>query len=104
VTTYTIEIDGRAIAAFTADNEGEAKSFIDQQWLRYDLSRLESSNLPLWDGKQDILHRPAMSEEAAIFQTSYTEAVKRNEIHGRWLAYLVAVSDPFLEDDDEVEG
>ena len=48
--------------------------------------------------------RPAMSQEEAIFQTSYVEAVKRKEIHERWLAYLVAVTNPFLEDDDGVEA
>jgi len=102
MSTYTIEIDGRAVGAFNCEGNSQAISFVNEPLVRNKLARFESDGAPLWDGGQKIEMRLAEPEEAAIFQTAYIQAIKDREIGAgeQWLMFLVAVSDLTKEDED----
>jgi len=103
MSTYTIEIDGRAVGAFNCEGNSQAISFVNEPLVRNKLALFESDGSPLWDGGQKIEMRLAEPEEAAIFQTAYIQAIKDREIGvgEQWLMFLVAVSDLTKEDEDE---
>ena len=105
MSTYTIEIDGRAVGAFNCEGMSQAISFVNEPFVRNKLALLESNGAPLWDPGQEIEMRLSEPEEAAIFQTAYVQAIKDREIGAgeQWLAFLVAVSDLAKEDEDERE-
>ena len=102
MSTYTIEIDGRAVGAFNCEGNSQAISFVNEPLVRNKLALFESDGSPLWDGGQKIEMRLAEPEEAAIFQTAYIQAIKDREIGAgeQWLMFLVAVSDLTKEDED----
>jgi hypothetical protein len=103
MSTYTIEIDGRAVGAFNCEGKSQAISFVNEPLVRNKFALVESNGAPLWDGGQKIEMRLAEPEEAAIFQTAYIQAIKDREVGDgeQWLMFLVAVSDLTKEDEDE---
>ena len=93
MTVYVAEINGRAIAAFNAENEIQAEGRAASKPFRADLTVLENEGHPLWNGTDEILVRPA---EEAQFDASQARAIKDKEIDedDDWLMFLVPVMDP----------
>jgi hypothetical protein len=96
MTVYVAEINGRAIAAFNAENENQAEVRVTSESFRDDLTVLENEGHPLWNGKDQIFIRKAFPEEEAQFDASQARAIKDEEIDedDDWLMFLVPVTDP----------
>jgi hypothetical protein len=96
MTVYVAEINGRAIAAFNAENEIQAEVRATSKPFRADLTVLKSEGNPLWNGRDEIFIRKAFPEEEAQFDASQARAIKDKEIDedDDWLMFLVPVTDP----------
>ena len=105
MTVYVAEINGRAIAAFNAENEIQAEVRGRSKPFRADLTVLENEGHPLWNGRDEIFIRKAFPEEEAQFDASQARAIKDKEIDedGGWLMFLVPVTDP-TDDFDPYDG
>ena len=96
MTVYVAEINGRAIAAFNAENDIQAEGRASTKPFRGDLTVLENEGQPLWNGADEILVRKALSVEEAQFDASRAQAIKDKEIDvdDDWLMFLVSLTDP----------
>jgi hypothetical protein len=91
MTVYVAEINGRAIAAFNAENEIQAEVRATSKPFRADLTVLKNEGHPLWNGRDEIFIRKAFPEEEAQFDASQARAIKEDD---DWLTFLVPVTDP----------
>jgi hypothetical protein len=91
---YTLEIAGRAIAAFNEDGIADAERFVENDELRNDLTVCEFDGAPLWDGKTELFVRDALPEEQAHWQTSHARAILDGNEEGSLLVFLVPVKHP----------
>jgi hypothetical protein len=57
MTVYVAEINGRAIAAFNAENEIQAEVRATSKPFRADLTVLKSEGNSLWNGRDEIFIR-----------------------------------------------
>ena len=105
MTVYVAEINGRAVAAFNAQNEIQAQVRATSKRFRADLTVLENEGHPLWNGGDEIFVREALPAEEAQFDAFQERAIKGKEIDGAddWLMFLVPVTEP-LEDFDFFDG
>ena len=97
MTVYVVEIKGRGIAAFQADNGSDAEHLVRDRVFRDDLMALATDGLPLWDGVSDILVRQALPGEDAKWRASRAKAIGHGNIgeeDNTWIAFLVALTDP----------
>ena len=96
MTVYVAEINGRAIAAFNAENDIQAEGRASSKPFRGDLTVLENGGQPLWNGADRILVRKALPAEEAQFGASQARAIKDKEIDvdDDWLMFMVPVTDP----------
>ena len=96
MTVYVAEINGRAIAAFNAENEIQAEARAASKPFRADLTVLENEGQPLWNGTDEILIRKAFPAEETQFDASQARAIKKKEIDqdDDWLMFLIPVTDP----------
>src|SRR6266480_495977 len=62
MTVFVAEINGRAIAAFNAENEIHAEGCAASKPLRADLTVLENEGRPLWNGTDEIFVRKAFPD------------------------------------------
>src|SRR5499427_6255044 len=92
MTVYVTEINGRAIAAFNAENEIQAEVRATSKPFRADLTVLENEGHPLWNGRDEIFIRKALPAEEAQFDASQARAIKDKD--DDWLMFLVPVTDP----------
>lgn len=66
--TYVAEIDGRAIFAFRAADDGCAQAWLDiHAVMRHRLETLVSGGRRIWNGRAHILARKANSTEATMW-------------------------------------
>ena len=65
---YTLEIEGKPVLTFEAQNLQEAQSLTREAWLRDDLQELKSQGAALWDGKARLSVRLADSAEAGRYE------------------------------------
>jgi len=94
---YTVEINGRGIAAFDAVDLVAALDWAHGTVFQEDLFRLETDGAPLWDGEAEIYVRPALPEEEAKWQASWARALMRGDVEegeNLWVTFLVPVVDP----------
>jgi hypothetical protein len=67
--TYVAEINGEAVMAFRAMDDDDAKDLVSdeagdvQQSLNEDSGVVRANGSPLWDGKSEIIARPATEAE-----------------------------------------
>jgi len=71
---FTLDIDGRPILSFEARNLREAHEICHEAWLRDDVARLTSNDVPLWDGKARLRARYAAEPEAAVYREAARDA------------------------------
>lgn len=101
---YIAEINGRAIAAFDADDTVAAEAMINSEAIKSDLSVFESDGKQLWNGKDELFVRVALEEEQEKYHAQKMIAIREGEIESDdedWFVFLVPVIDP--TDDDEEE-
>lgn len=65
---YTLEVGGRPVLCFPAENYREAQSLLREDWLRADLRETRTGGKPLWDGREKLSVRNADTAEEARFQ------------------------------------
>src|ERR1700746_240515 len=80
MTVVVAEKNGRAVAAFNAENEIQADGRASSKPFRGDLTVLENEGQPLWNGADEILVRKALPAEEAQFGASQARAIKDKEI------------------------
>ena len=104
MTVCVAEINGRAIAAFNAENEIQAEVRATSKPFRADLTVLENEGNPLWNGRDEIFIRKALPAEEAQFAASQARAIKNKEIakDDDWLMFLVPVNP--TDDFDTYDG
>jgi hypothetical protein len=97
MTIYVVEIKGKGIAAFHADNGSAAELRARDRFFRDDLMVLTSHGLPLWDGVTGLRVRQALPGEEAKWRETRARAIRRGNIENdddAWIAFLVALTDP----------
>jgi hypothetical protein len=60
---FVIEINGRSILAFDADSQLEAEQHAISPEIRSDLMVFETSDGPIWNGRDTIVVREALPDE-----------------------------------------
>jgi hypothetical protein len=70
---FVLEIKGKAILAFDADDADEARDYAQSTEEHEDMMELTSNGAPLWNGKDAIGVRPASDAEAAQFEEQREE-------------------------------
>ncbi len=105
MSVYVAEINGRAIAAFNAENEIQAEGRAASKQFRADLTVLENEGHLPWNGTDEIFVRKAFPAEEAQFDASQARAIKDKEIEedDDCLLFLVPVTDP-TDDFDPYDG
>jgi hypothetical protein len=90
---FVAEINGRGIAAISAESRAEAEEQFMSPWFKEDLMCLENEGKPLWPtaGDPKILLREPLPEEAARWEKSRDASDADEE---DWLVFLVPVTDP----------
>jgi len=96
MTVYVAELNGRAVAAFNAENKIQAEDRATSRPFRTDLTVLENEGRQLWNGTDEIFIRKAFPAEEAQFDASRARAIKDKQIdeNDDWLMFLVPVTDP----------
>ncbi len=97
--TYVAVIDGKAVLAFRAVDDDQARAIIDDQEgsMRSDLKVLVGTDgNPLWDGKSAIEVREATAAQHAEWKRSRDQAISDGEIDldarnnpDEWNVYLM---------------
>jgi len=79
--TYVASIGGRAVLAFRAEDDDQARTVIDGDSMRSDLHVLvDTDGKPLWDGKSSIEAREATAAQHAEWEQSRDQAISDEEI------------------------
>jgi hypothetical protein len=97
--TYVASIGGKAVLAFRAEDDDQARAIIDDHEgsMRSDLKMLvDSDGQPLWDGKSAIQMREATAAQHAEWEQSRDQAIRDGEIDldagndpDEWNVYLI---------------
>jgi len=86
MTTYVVEINGRGIAAFNAENRDLAEAFFRDKGFQTDLMTFDDDQgKRLWNGIDELLLREAFPEEHARClrpEQSTMRRLKTRTIHG----------------------
>jgi hypothetical protein len=100
--TYVASIGEKAVMAFRAEDDDQARAIIDDQdgSMRSDLKVLAGTDgKPLWDGKSAIKAREATPAQHAEWERSRDQAISDGEIDldagsdpDEWNVYFVSVS------------
>ena len=79
--TYVAVVGGKALLAFRAEDDEQARAVIDGNSMRSDLRSLtDVADEPLWDGKSAIGLREATAAEHAEWERSRDQAIEDREI------------------------
>jgi len=76
---FTLDIDRKPTLTFEAKNLREAHEICHEEWLREDVARLKSNDIPLWDGKVRLRARYASEAEAAAYREAARAAVQSSD-------------------------
>jgi sporulation protein YlmC with PRC-barrel domain len=68
MSTFTLEVAGRAVACIRAETRDRAEQRIDDPWFRDGLLGLDKEAPPLWNGEAELQLRSASPEELATVQ------------------------------------
>ena len=108
MTLYTLEVRGRAILLFPAEDDLEADTFAESRPVRQGLRALHHNHAPIWDGRGEIRARRADPAEVAGWEAAFVRALDGGDADPEdredWALFLVPVTDPTgggrPEDDD----
>ena len=97
MTLYVMEIEGRAVIAFPAENERKADELAKSDLLLKSLTALKPNRRPIWDGKGDISVRSAQADEKAVWEGSFVRALRDGDAdeddRDEWAVFLIDVVD-----------
>lgn len=93
---FTVEIAGKAVAAFRTVDREDAEQILEAAYFREDLTVLsDPDGQPLWDGQQELCLRKASKAEVTRVDKVWEDdedTMKREE--DEYIAFLVPVNDP----------
>ena len=93
---YTLEIKGRPLLVFDADNQAEVGELLQSDGLISCLLRMTHDGIPIWDGKTERLIRGAKPKEIRAWKARKAELPeKRDDMH--YMAFLIQVVDPAID-------
>lgn len=105
---WTVEIEGRPVVAFGAEDDVMADSLIEEEWFLADLQIFEGRDgRSLWNGASEIVVRPASADEADVWRRSYAGALESGEEDGDgdgWVRFLIPVRDSTDEAETDGDG
>jgi hypothetical protein len=79
--TYVASIGGKAVLAFRAEDDEQARAIMDESSMRSDLQTLaDLDGKPLWDGKSAIQVQEATGAQHAEWEKSRDQAIRDGEI------------------------
>jgi hypothetical protein len=79
--TYVVIIGGKAVLAFRAEDDEQAREVAHSTSMQSDLRALtDAEEKPLWDGKADIEVLLASAAHDAEWQRSRDQAIREGEI------------------------
>ena len=88
---FAMDVDGKPILAFEANNLREARELRKEKWLRDDLRALRSNGLCLWSEVAKLTVRRATEPEKRVYQEADQSVEPSGELV---LAYLVDLDGP----------
>jgi len=91
--TYVVSVGGKAVLAFRAVDDDEARAMIDDQEgsMRSDLKVLVGTDgKPLWDGKSAIEAREATAAQHAEWQQSRDKQLETGKL--TWMLATIQTS------------
>jgi hypothetical protein len=102
---HTVEIAGRPTLVVNGSKD-EVQDLLADGWLLEDLLVLETQGRPLWFGQQkDFSIRPASEGEFSQWEEAFSGALLEGYVtewdRNGYIVYLVPVSDPTGNDEDE---
>ena len=71
---FTLDVGDRPILTFEASSLREARELCYEQWLREDIARLSSNEIPIWDGSAALRSRYATEAEAELYRAAAQNA------------------------------
>ena len=71
---FALDVAAEPVLTFEAANLREASQLTHEEWLRQDLTRLRSNNVPLWDGMALIRARYATPDEIEHHRNAIRDA------------------------------
>jgi hypothetical protein len=71
---FTLDVDGKPILSFEAQNLRELSELCRERWLRDEVAELKSYDISLWDGNAALKTRYASDAEKAAFLEATGEA------------------------------
>lgn len=109
---WTIEIAGRAVMAFSAEDSESAQLISSEPYIREDLELFEDeSGKPLWDGDSDIFVREAEFDEQKIWDKVVARAVQDGDVETRhealdhgYCVFLIPIRDPTDDAEEFLHG
>jgi hypothetical protein len=95
--TYVAVINGRPVLAFRAEDDDQAREYVEEDSTRSDLQTLtDAEGKPLWDGSSAIDVQEATAEQHEEWEQSRDQAISDGEIDldtgdkpDEWEVYLV---------------
>jgi hypothetical protein len=93
---FVLELDGRAVFAFSARTMKKARALCTRDWLSSELMPFRSLGLPLWHDDVQFIVRPANPHENATLQIARTREIAEHEFDGYTFVFLVPL-DPTLQ-------
>src|ERR1700730_12416658 len=79
--TYVVSIGGKAVLAFRAEDDEQAREVAHFTSVRFDLRALtDTDGKPLWDGNADIQVQLASAAHDVEWQQSRDQAIRDGEI------------------------
>ena len=99
---FTVEIEGKPIAAFRCEDREDAEGILEAADFHEDLMVLAGpGGKPLWDGNSSLHLRKAAQNEVEKVEAAWEQDEDRlKNIDDEYIVFLVPVSDPT---DDDVE-
>ena len=102
---YAVDVGGKPTVAFKAMSLATARRVSRELWFRVDVASVTSNNQALWDGKANLIVRPASAGEIERCWRATDPTDKPSNM----LTYLVVVDDErgrtnFLGRPDEPSG
>jgi hypothetical protein len=103
---FVLEIGGKPIMVFSADDQREADELIESGGMAEDLRRLLHNDRPIWSGrKRDLYVREAHPEEVSAWDSSFTQArcdgdANEDDREG-WATFLIDVVELTADTDGE---
>ncbi len=93
---FVLELDGRAVFAFSARSMKKARALCSRGWLSCELTSFRSRGQPLWRDDAQFAVRHANPGENAVLQIARAREIAEREFDGYTFVFLVPL-DPTLQ-------